>query len=272
MATGVLVLLFGEATKLSDVATGCDKKYGAEICFGRATDSHDADGQTTAELAEVPSWIDDAALRVVLDAERARTWQIPPTVSALKVGGQRSYHLTRQGKPPELEPRSVKVHALELLSCAPGSARVELVVSKGYYVRALARDVAAALATPAHLSQLRRLASGCFTLADACRWPPPADCQPVSLAAVLPRLVPTLRLKDAGILRARRGQLLGSEDFLDDPAALEMTAPDQDPPLCAWTDAGGAPVALGQRDSNGFRVKRGFAADQGLQSEAISDA
>jgi len=253
------------------VATGCDKKYGAEVCFGRATDSHDADGQTTAEVAEIPSWIDDAALQTALDVERARTWQLPPTVSALKVGGQRSYHLTRQGKPPELEPRSVKVHALQLVSCTPGYARVELLVSKGYYVRALARDLSTALATPAHLSQLRRLASGCFTLADACSWPPPADRQPICLSAVLPRLVPTLRLNDAGILRARRGQLLGSEDFLDDPTALETASPDHGPPLCAWTDASGTPIALGQRDANGFRVKRGFAADRELQSEAISE-
>lgn len=273
MATGVLVLLFGEATKLCDVASGSDKRYAAELRFGRSTDSHDADGATTEEAAIPPGFrISEEQLTRALSAERARERQLPPVVSALKVDGQRAHRLSRAGMPPELAPRPVRVHSLELGSWDQHRAHLELLVSKGYYVRALARDLSQALGVPAHLSQLRRLQSGGFSLAEACSWPPPDDCHPVALAAALPRLVPTLRLTPSGVTRARLGQALRSTDFIDLPA--ESSTETGRTSLWAWTDAAGTPVALGEYKADGYRVRRGFSADLVLgerdQTDAIS--
>jgi tRNA pseudouridine55 synthase len=164
MATGVLVLLLGEATKLSDVATSEDKAYLAEVRFGRATDSHDAEGKTTEEQVLRPGGFDAAAIAAALEAERQRCEQVPPAVSALKVGGQRAYRLARDGRPPELEARPVRVRALTLIELGEDFARIELQVTKGYYVRAFARDLGHALGIPAHLSGLRRVQSGCFRI------------------------------------------------------------------------------------------------------------
>jgi len=259
MATGVLVLLFGEATKLSEVASGCDKEYFAELVFGRATDSHDADGHTTEERLESPGWISEQLLQGALLTERARQLQLPPNIGALKVGGQRAYRLSRAGTPPELAPRPVVVHRLRLMAWNSRNASLELSVSKGYYVRSLARDLAQALGVPAHLGQLRRLASGTFTLAEACAWPPPPGHAPLPLTEALPRLVPVLRLTPNGVLRARRGQSLAVTDFLDDPARPGSSLPAvADSSLCGWLDPEGNPIALGQQCSDGFRVQRGF--------------
>lgn len=265
MASGVLVLLLGEATKLSDVATCNDKAYRAELSFGRATDSHDAEGNTTEERPETSDWIDAHALDVALDLERARVLQLPPAVSALKVAGQRAYRLARAGVIPKLEPRPVTVHALSLLSSGARHVELELLVGKGYYVRALARDLSTALGVPAHLSALRRTRSGSFGLDEAHPWPPTGPCAPLSLREVLPRLVPTLRLSDAGVQRARHGQLLTDADFLDPPADAHIVPDPAGLGVFAWTDAAGAPIALGQRNPEGFRVRRGFAAEMSTE-------
>src|SRR5690349_5770388 len=115
MATGVLVLLLGEATKLSDLATAADKTYRAGVHFGRATDSHDADGNTTAESASTLEQIAGADLAQALEAERERTLQVPPAVSAIKLQGRRAYELARNGAAPELEARPVRVRRLEVI-------------------------------------------------------------------------------------------------------------------------------------------------------------
>jgi len=266
MATGVLVLLLGEATKLSDVATNERKTYLAEVRFGRATHSLDAQGQTTAERALAPGWLERPELERALEHERARTLQLPPAVSAIKLDGQRAYRLAHAGKPPELAPRAIAVHALALLGHGAEFARLELTVSKGYYVRALARDLGDALGVPAHLSSLRRVQSGCFGLDEACPWPPPHPPALIPLARAVPRLAPTLQLTDAGVTRARQGRALAATDFVDGEAALEPGA--LDPSITvAWTDAAGTPVALGRREGDIFRVQRGFTADAALASD-----
>jgi tRNA pseudouridine55 synthase len=261
MATGVLVLLLGEATKLSDVATNEDKAYLAEIRFGRATDSHDAEGQTTAEQVLPPGGLDRAAVEGVLEAERRRRQQVPPSVSALKVEGQRAYRLARSGRPPALDARPVQVRALALVELGEDFARVELQVTKGYYVRAFARDVGHALGVPAHLSALRRVQSGCFRIEEACAWPPAGDVRVTPLVRVLPRLVATRQLTASGVERARQGKVLSASDFVD-PESVEIEAGEAPAAATtAWTDASGTPVALGRRDGDGFRVQRGFTAD-----------
>lgn len=263
MATGVLVLLLGEATKLSELATAADKTYRAQISFGRATDSHDATGTTTRESEARLSEINEATLQGALEAERQRTLQVPPSVSAIKLQGQRAYALARAGAAPELAPRTVRVHELRELERDERALSLDLRVSKGYYVRALARDLGLALGVPTHLSRLRRTSSGAFTLAEACSWPPAAPPPLLPLHQILPRLLPTLRLTDTGVRRARAGQALSQADFIDVPPA--PTGPGESTPTtCAWVDSSGLPVALGAREGDLFRVRRGFAGDCGV--------
>jgi tRNA pseudouridine55 synthase len=176
-------------------------------------------------------------------------------VSAIKVQGRRAHHLTRQGAAPELEPRGVHVRSICERDVSADHVSLELCVSKGYYVRALVRDLSAALGVPAHLTALRRVASGCFTLAEAHAWPPPDDCRVLELAELMPRLLPTFRLNERGVQRARRGQVLERDDFVD---ALPAEADGAD--VCAWIDVAGTPVALGGRSGAGYRVRRGFSA------------
>jgi tRNA pseudouridine55 synthase len=268
LATGVLVLLLGEATKLSDVATNEDKAYLAGVSFGRATDSHDSQGQTTSEREVPETWLDESTLRAGLDVEQGRSLQVPPVVSAIKVGGQRSYRLARSGNAPALEARAVRVGTLTLLGWSARHADIELTVSKGYYVRAFARDLGETLGMPAHLSSLRRIKSGHFHVAEACVWPPPAPPTIIPLHEALPRLVPTWRLTPVGVERARTGKTLSAGDFADAPGLPDGTASG----VTAWTDAAGTPVALGRRDGEVFRVQRGFAAEtRPAVSEQIVD-
>lgn len=263
MASGVLILLVGEATKLSDVATSEDKAYVTEVRFGRGTDSFDAEGQTTEQVTLPEAWLDAGRLRAALDIERQRSSQVPPAVSAVKVAGQRSYRLAREGRAPELAPRSVSVHALELLDWGAELVRLALRVSKGYYVRSLARDLGAALGAPAHLSRLRRVQSGGFRIEEAAAWPPTTAPALLSLRDALPRLLPTARLTPSGVVRARQGKTLTATDFLA-PGPPEGTDPGV---TLAWTDAEGAPVALGRREGDVYRIRRGFVADGELSAQ-----
>jgi tRNA pseudouridine55 synthase len=250
LATGVLVLLFGEACKLSSHLTADDKSYRATVRFGVHTDTLDADGRVleTRELA--PDWLSPEALERALAAERARTLQVPPSVSAIQTDGQRAYDRVRRGESVELAPRRVELKALSVLALDACELRVELTVSKGYYVRAFARDLGLALGVPAHLSALRRLSSGGFTLDSATPWPPGAS-QPALLgvAEAAARCLPVTQLTAAGVLRARRGQRLDPSEAT--PGALDR--------VCVWLGPDGELVALGTSSATGeHRVTRGF--------------
>jgi tRNA pseudouridine55 synthase len=146
----------------------------------------------------------------------------------------------------------VQVETLTLLSQVGAELSVEVEASKGYYVRALARDLGAALGLPAHLSQLRRLASGRFELADACSWPASADTPLISTAEAARRAMPSAVLSETGERRARLGQPLEAADFtLSSDAPVTETA--------AWFSPSGQLIALGQERAPGeFRVVRGM--------------
>lgn len=252
MATGVLLLLFGQATKLSGFLTRDRKRYRASVCFGRATDTLDADGVTTEEAPVTVAQLTDQAVEAALAAERMRRQQIPPAVSAIKVGGQRSYALARAGKPPELAEREVEVRQLTLVARSERELTVEVEASKGYYVRALARDLGAALGLPAHLSALRRLASGQFELADASAWPPSAQVPLLGTAEAARRTLPSALLNETGERRARLGQPVEPSDFVELSLAPLGEA-------SAWFSSSGELIALGhERAAGEFRVMRGF--------------
>ncbi|MEB2324522.1 MAG: tRNA pseudouridine(55) synthase TruB, partial [Sorangiineae bacterium] len=213
MATGVLLLLFGEATKLSGYLLGEDKRYRAEISFGRSTDTLDALGRVTEEASLAPDWLAPGALEAALDAERARAEQLPPAFSAIKLAGEPAHRRARRGDPPELAPRAVRVRALELVARSARRLEVELTVEKGYYVRSFARDLGARLGVPSHLSRLRRLASGDFRVEDAIPWPPPEPVAPLPVAEAARRCLGAAELTPAGAARARLGPRLAREDF-----------------------------------------------------------
>jgi tRNA pseudouridine55 synthase len=253
MATGVLLLLIGQATKLSGYLTADSKRYAAEIHFGRATDSLDADGQTVEEAPLRPDQLAEPAVQQALSAERARTEQIPPAVSAIKVDGVRSYALARRGDAPELAARAVRVLELSLLELAPPTLRCELFVSKGYYVRSLARDLGERLGAPAHLSALRRLASGPFQVEAATPWPTTERPPLLPLAEAAASVLPACRIKPEAVLRARQGKPLAPEDF------SELPTPGGDG-LGAWLSPEGELVAIGSA-SGELRVVRGFNSE-----------
>jgi tRNA pseudouridine55 synthase len=250
MATGVLLVLLGEATKLADALSGAHKTYEAEVSFGRSTDTLDALGQTVHE-AEVPE-LSPAVLARALDIELGRRLQRPPEYSALKVGGRRAYALARAGEAVELAERPVEVTELELRASGPRLVRVRLRVSKGYYVRSFARDLCETLGLPGHLSALRRTRSGNFDIDEAAAWPPGADLAPCSLADAARRALPAAILTEHGVIRARHGKTLSVEHF---------ELPPEGDGVAAWFDSGGALVALGVRDGDALRVRRGFEQD-----------
>jgi tRNA pseudouridine55 synthase len=165
LATGVLPLCLGHATALAQIFTGQDKRYAATLRLGIATDSGDADGKPIEERTVPP--LERAAIEAELQALVGAQRQTPPMVSAIHIGGQRLYELARKGISVEREPRAITIHSLALLEWAAPELRFEVHCSKGTYVRVLAEDLAARLGTVGHLTALRRLASGNFSLAQA---------------------------------------------------------------------------------------------------------
>jgi len=167
-ATGVLVLALGRATRLLPFLPMEPKRYLARIAFGAETDTLDATGTVTATADA--AGLDEGAVRGALGGFLGPQQQLPPMVSAVKVGGERLYAKARRGESVERAPRPIVVHALELVDFAGGErpeATVEVTCSGGTYVRSLAADLGRRLGTLAHLAALRRTAVGQFTHADA---------------------------------------------------------------------------------------------------------
>ena len=164
MASGLLPLTFGEATKFSQMLLDADKVYEAVVQLGVDTDSGDADG---AVIATRPVAVDRAALEAVLTRFRGEIEQVPPMYSALKRDGKALYEYARAGIELEREARQVTIHALELLDFAGERFSIRVHCSKGTYIRSLAMDIGAALGCGGHLAALRRTAIGGFDLAAA---------------------------------------------------------------------------------------------------------
>ncbi|MGY1746585.1 tRNA pseudouridine(55) synthase TruB [Blastococcus sp. SYSU D00695] len=170
MATGLLVLGVGAATRLLGHLGGHDKTYEATIRLGQSTVTDDREGEV---LAATPAGhLDDDAVRTALAAQTGALSQVPSSVSAVKVDGRRSYDRVRAGEEVVLAPRAVTVHRLEVHAVrrpSPEVLDVDVTVecSAGTYIRAIARDAGAALGVGGHLTALRRTASGPFTTAQA---------------------------------------------------------------------------------------------------------
>ena len=209
LATGVLVLVLGRATRLARFLSAEEKAYDATIVLGIETDTYDVEGRNVAQHhGPLPDARDVAS---ALERLRAQALQLPPPYSAKKLAGVPAYRLARRRETPALRAVPVELKEARLLDYAPPVARLRLTSSAGYYVRSLAHDLGAALGCGAHLAALRRTRSGEFDLAQA-----------VPLAVVLEtpdvatrRLVPMRDLlprTDAVVLTAAAVTVLGSVD------------------------------------------------------------
>jgi len=165
IATGVLPLVIGRATRLAQFYTRSDKIYEAWIRFGFATDTYDRAGSPTSPVTEPAVRAEE--LEGLLGAFRGEIMQAPPPVSAKKVDGVRAYELARRQMPADLPPAPVRIYELTLLEVRGSEARLRAHCSGGTYIRSIAHDLGQALGCGAHLRDLRRMASAEFTLEQA---------------------------------------------------------------------------------------------------------
>ncbi len=247
LATGVLPIALGEATKLAGRMLDAVKGYRFTVSFGTATATDDAEGEAVAH-SDVRS--SRAAIETALPQFTGPITQTPPAYSALKVDGQRAYTLARAGETVELASRELTIHALTLVEVTPDSATLDVTCSKGTYVRSLARDLALALGTVGHVSRLRRTRAGPFTLAQAITLDKLAALgQERALEqALLPLTaglddIPVLAVEPADAETLRRG---GRLDGRSESHGLFLAT------------TGSVPVALVEISHGDMRVVRGF--------------
>ncbi len=164
-ATGVLPLVIGRATRLAQFYTRADKTYEGTIHFGYATDTYDAQGEAVGQVHDVS--VSAAELESALARFRGKFAQVPPAVSAKKIGGRKAYEFARKKQPVELAPVDVEVFELTVLALNGCEARVRVHCSSGTYVRSIAHDVGQALECGAHLHSLRRIQAGDFKIEDS---------------------------------------------------------------------------------------------------------
>ena len=247
LASGVLPIALGEATKLSGRMLDADKAYEFTLRFGTETDTLDAEGIAVAASDHLPT---RAEVEAMLPRFTGAIEQVPPAYSALKIEGKAAYARARAGEAVEMSSRAVVIHSLVLTGSGAGEALLAALVSKGTYIRSLARDLARALDTVGHVTMLRRTRAGPFTLERA-----------ISLD----------KLGEAAKARTLELHLLPLAAGLDDIPALPVT-PDQAgalrqgrivigiaarPGLHLATDDD-VPVALVEFSEGELRVLRGF--------------
>lgn len=166
LATGVLVVCVGRATRLTPYLTAHAKRYRARLHMGVRTDTMDAEGQTLSSTEDIPLTVDP--ITAVLADYRGTINQIPPMYSAKKVGGKRLHRLARAGKIVERQSVSIHIDALRVEAYTPPFLDLDIACSKGTYVRVLADDIGLAVGCGAHISSLRRTASGSISIDQCC--------------------------------------------------------------------------------------------------------
>ncbi len=234
LATGVLPVAFGEATKTVPFVQAGEKVYRFTVSWGTETDTDDCDGKASAQSEARPAAAEIVAL---LPRFIGAIQQLPPSYSAIKINGARAHDLARRGQAPVLSPRPVTIQALELINALPDEAIFEARCGKGAYVRAIARDLGRSLGCYGHVSALRRTRVGPFFEADAALLPDLDDV--ASRAQALRRVeaglveVPRVAVDSSVAARLRQGQ----------PVLLRG----HDAPLAglAYAACGGVVIAVG---------------------------
>jgi tRNA pseudouridine55 synthase len=218
LATGVLPLVVGQATRLASLLSASDKDYAADIRFGATSPTFDAEGRAGHDPPAAPADVTaDAILRVLPEFEGDHL-QTPPAFSAKKTGGVRAYAKARRNEEQTLTPVQVTVSSLALDSYEAGLARVRLRASAGFYVRSFAHDLGQRLGCGAYLERLNRTSAAGFGLEDAVplelvfREPDRAMARMVPLHRLLPDL-PAIVLNDRGVRRAAHGNTLSLGDL-----------------------------------------------------------
>ena len=258
LATGVLVVAIGEATKLVSHLQSVDKRYEVTIALGSETDSLDADGAVTV-TAEVPRF-DVAEVERALAQLVGRHAQEAPKLSAIKVEGRPLHRRVRSGESVEAPVREVELYEATVEDIRDTEISLRLHCEKGFYVRSLARDLARKLGTLGHVKTLRRTASGVFRIEDALYG------DGLTAEAIAERLIPLreacgglrrVELGEEGVDHARHGRPVGPESIRGDDwrraseqESLALFAPD------------GEPVALARRQGDHVRVVRGFRTSE----------
>ena len=240
LASGLLLVLFGEATKFAGPLLDADKEYVAEVKLGERTATGDAEGEV---IERAPVSTTPEAFAAALEGFRGEIEQVPPMHSALKHKGTPLYRLARRGEEVDRAARRVRIARLELLEFAGSRALLRVVCSKGTYIRVLAEDIGKALGCGAHLSALRRTASGAFRIEQAV----------------------TLEALQAMTPEQRRGRLLALRQLLQDLPRAELGTAEEarlrqgqalkisglHAGLCAVVRPDGAVIGLGTADSDG---------------------
>ena len=262
-ASGVLPLFLGHATRVVEYHMGDGKEYRATVCFGASSATDDLEGELRPHDGPAPS---RDAVEAGLGAFRGRVVQVPPAYSAVKVAGRRAYALARAGKAPELAARTVTIDRIALVDWDATDPRrpvaiVEVACSAGTYVRAIARDLGAALGSAAYLGALVRTASGPFRIDAAI---PVDDLRPMERDAIARLLLPIdagldalpiVEIDAAGLEAVRRGQRLPDAEARTRKSAERVTT--------AGASEAGAPS-----DAGAVEVADGTASDTGPERPA----
>ena len=263
LATGVLPLVVGRATRLAQFLTLDEKEYVAGIRLGAATPTYDAERRVVRDVDGTPVLmepppadpsVDADAVAAILPEFTGTYWQAPPPFSAKKIGGTPAYLLARLQKEVEIKPVKVTAKAIELMRYADGLLTLRVVCSSGFYVRSLAHDLGARLGCGAHLESLRRTRAGEFDIARAT----PLKTVEVEGVEAIGRLVPLPDLlsrlphvvvNERGARRAAHGNSLGVEDLWDADRTVPASAT---PGPVRVMDADGALLAIGEAADGGL--------------------
>jgi tRNA pseudouridine55 synthase len=253
LATGILPLAFGEATKLIPYVMDGDKEYAFTVRWGEARTTCDSEGEVTQTSPVRPT---EAQIHAALPVFTGPIEQIPPIYSAIKVDGARAYDLARAGEAVDLAPRQVMIYHLEFLGQTDADhADFRVLCGKGMYVRSLARDLAEFLGSCGYVSALRRTKAGPFTLENACSLPKLEDLAANNAArdALLPLQAALGNIPILNLSPQEAQTLISGQSVLIRPQHAALMG---EPVLFA--EQGGVPVALVEAKAGVFRTLRGF--------------
>ncbi len=249
MATGVLVVAIGVATRTLEYLTAHDKRYTATVRLGQNTTTYDAEGEVTfAYEGELP---DFSAIENAVASQRGKIAQIPPIFSAIKQDGEPLYAKARRGEAVEVAAREVTIHQLDIVQWSPPELTMDVHCSKGTYIRSIAYDIGAALGVGGHLTTLRRTASGAFTAAQAHSLEEIRAATPETVAEWLLPVgsglegLPALLVSPADILALGQGKSLPATEGQSIARALD--------------DTGRLVAIVEWRDGRGWKPEKVFA-------------
>jgi tRNA pseudouridine55 synthase len=243
LASGLLIVLLGEATKLSRWVMGCDKVYVARVALGQATDTLDGAGEVVSEQAVPTESLESARIESALENFVGDYHQLPPVYSAIKRDGRTLMSRARAGETPEVPSREVRCDGIKLVDIREREIILRIECGSGFYVRSLARDLAQALGTVGHLAGLVREAVGPWRLEDAL---PPTDIGVTNLVDVVDALpsFPKVILSEEEAQNVRHGRKFELSHEGPEVMALEP---------------GGKPLAMMCLEADGeWRISRGF--------------